>query len=198
MRVDATQECGNICIMAVELHEENYPTHDLELAVVVFALKIWRHHLYGALLEVFSDHKSLKYIFEQKDFNMRQQRWMEFLKDYDFKLSYHPGKANVVADTLSNKNLSIYWMMMKEDELILTFANLRLGVKETSEGVIMAHLHLTSDLKTAIRQAQFKNSEMSKLLAKLEADKPGEVGQDSDGLWRFKNRVCVPDQGRLR
>ena len=65
-------------------HEENYPTHDLELAAIVFALKIWRHYLYGAKFEVFSDHKSLKYLFDQKELNMRQRRWMEFLKDYDF------------------------------------------------------------------------------------------------------------------
>ncbi|XP_040861404.1 uncharacterized protein [Glycine max] len=70
-------------------HEVNYPTHDLELAAVVFALKIWRHYLYGTRFEVFSDHKSLKYLFDQKELNMRQRRWMEFLKDYDFGLSYH-------------------------------------------------------------------------------------------------------------
>ena len=83
-------------------HEVKYPTHDLELTVVVFALKIWRHYLYGTRFEVFSDHKSLKYLFDQKELNMRQRRWMEFLKDYDFDLSYHPGKANVVADALCN------------------------------------------------------------------------------------------------
>ena len=82
-------------------HEGNYPTHDLELAAIVFALKIWRHYLYGVRFEVFSDHKSLKYLFDQKELNMRQRRWMEFLKDYDFELKYHPGKANVVANALS-------------------------------------------------------------------------------------------------
>ena len=85
-------------------HEQNYPTHDMELAAVVFALKIWCHYLYGEEFEVYSDHKSLKYIFTQRDLNMRQRRWMEFLKDYDFTLHYHPGKANVVADALSQKS----------------------------------------------------------------------------------------------
>ena len=85
-------------------HELNYPTHDMELAVVVFALKIWCHYLYGEEFEVYSDHKSLKYIFTQRDLNMRQRRWMEFLEDYDFTLHYHPGKANVVADALSRKS----------------------------------------------------------------------------------------------
>ena len=85
-------------------HEVNYPTHDLELAAVVFALKIWRCYLYGEKFDVYSDHKSLKYVFTQKELNMRQRRWMEYLDDYDFSLHYHPGKANVVADALSRKS----------------------------------------------------------------------------------------------
>ena len=88
-------------------HEQNYPTYDLELAAVVFVLNIWRHYLYGEEFEVYSDHKSLKYIFTQQDLNMRQHRWMEFLEDYDFTLHYHPGKANVVADALSQKSRGI-------------------------------------------------------------------------------------------
>ena len=76
----------------------------MELAIVVFALKIWCHYLYGEQFEVYSDHKSLKYIFTQWDLNMRQHRWMEFLEDYDFTLNYHPGKANVVDVALSWKS----------------------------------------------------------------------------------------------
>ncbi|GJR81127.1 putative reverse transcriptase domain-containing protein [Tanacetum coccineum] len=79
-------------------YEVNYPTHDLELAAVVFALKIWRHYLYGESCDIFTDHKSLKYIFTQRELNMRQRRWLELLKDYDTNIQYHPGKANVVAD----------------------------------------------------------------------------------------------------
>ncbi|MCI42757.1 CCHC-type integrase, partial [Trifolium medium] len=71
----------------LKVHERNYPTHDLELAAVVFALKVWIHYLYGSRFEVFSDHKSLKYLFDQNELNMRQRRWLEFLKDYDFGLS---------------------------------------------------------------------------------------------------------------
>ena len=84
-------------------HEVNYPTHDLELAAVVYALKSWRHFLYGAKCELFTDHKSLKYFFTQKDLNMRQRRWLELIKDYDLTINYTPGKANVVADALSRK-----------------------------------------------------------------------------------------------
>ncbi|KAL4378322.1 hypothetical protein GQ457_02G025300 [Hibiscus cannabinus] len=84
-------------------HELNYPTHNLELAAIVFALKIWRHSLYGEKCHMFTDHKSLKYLLTQKDLNLRQRRWMELLKDYDLVIDYHPGKANVVADALSRK-----------------------------------------------------------------------------------------------
>ncbi|WVZ80653.1 hypothetical protein U9M48_028111 [Paspalum notatum var. saurae] len=85
-------------------HEVNYPTHDLELAAVVYALKIWRHYLFGQRCEIYTDHKSLKYIFTQNELNMRQRRWLELTKDYDLEIHYHPGKANVVADALSQKS----------------------------------------------------------------------------------------------
>jgi hypothetical protein len=84
-------------------HEENYPTHDLELAAVMHTLKIWRHCLTGHRCEIYSDYKSLKYIFTQTDLNLRQRRWLELIKDYDLRINYHPGKANVIADTLSQK-----------------------------------------------------------------------------------------------
>jgi hypothetical protein len=85
-------------------HEENYPTHDLELAAVVHALKIWRHYLIGNKCDIYTDHKSLKYFFTQAELNMRQRRWLELIKDYDLNIQYHPGKANVVADALSRKH----------------------------------------------------------------------------------------------
>jgi hypothetical protein len=84
-------------------HEENYPTHDLELAAVVHALKIWRHYLIGHRSEIYSNHKNLKYIFTQNDLNLRQRRWIELIKDYELGINYHPGNANVIADALSSK-----------------------------------------------------------------------------------------------
>nr|GEY82008.1 putative reverse transcriptase domain-containing protein [Tanacetum cinerariifolium] len=84
-------------------HEENYTTHDLELGAVVFALKIWRHYLYGTKCTLFTDHKSLQHVLNKKELNMRQRRWLELLADYDCEIRYHPGKENVVADALSQK-----------------------------------------------------------------------------------------------
>nr|GFB30355.1 putative reverse transcriptase domain-containing protein [Tanacetum cinerariifolium] len=86
-------------------HEENYTTHDLELGAVVFALKSWRHYLYGTKCIVFTDHKSLQHVLNQKELNMRQRRWLELLTYYDCEIRYHPGKANVVADALSQKRI---------------------------------------------------------------------------------------------
>jgi hypothetical protein len=95
---------GNVVVYASwqpRKHEAHYPTHDLELAVVVHALKIWRHYLIEKRCELYMDHKSLKYIFTQSNLNLRQRRWLELIKDYDLGINYHPGKANVVPDALS-------------------------------------------------------------------------------------------------
>ena len=95
-------------------HEKNYPTHDLKLAAVIFALKVWRRYLLGERVEIFTDHKSLKYIFTQKELNMRQRRWLELMADYDIDLQYHPGKMNVVPDALSRKPSFMLLTQQKE------------------------------------------------------------------------------------
>ncbi|GKF12039.1 putative reverse transcriptase domain-containing protein, partial [Tanacetum coccineum] len=111
---DATLNCYAVVLMQKEkviayasrqlkVHEENYTSHDLELGAVVFALRLWSHYLYGTKCMVFIDHKSLRYILNQKKLNLRQRRWIELLSDYDCEIQYHPGKANVVADALSRK-----------------------------------------------------------------------------------------------
>jgi hypothetical protein len=97
------------CVVAYALrqlrkHEVNYSIHDLELATVVHALMIWRHYLMGKRCELYTDHKSLKYIFTQSNLNLKQRRWLKLIKDYDLRINYHPGKANVVADTLSRRS----------------------------------------------------------------------------------------------
>jgi hypothetical protein len=110
-------------------HELNYPTYDLELVVVVLALKIWRHYIMGTKYQVYTDHKSLKYIFTQKDLNLRQCCWLELIKDYDLEIHYHPGKENLVADALSRKehvHVAIFTQLL--DELVEDFEKLNLGI----------------------------------------------------------------------
>ncbi|XP_072093104.1 transposon Tf2-1 polyprotein isoform X4 [Arachis hypogaea] len=179
-------------------HEMNYPTHDLELAAVVFALKIWRHYLYGVKFLVFSDHKSLKYLFKQKELNMRQRRWMELLKDYDFELNYHPGKANVVADALSRKSLYAAWMMLREEELLKAFQGLNWGVREESGILCLSQLQISSDFKSELLKAHQDSEALRKVLPAVEQGKQWRVSEGQDGLWRFKNRIIVPDIGDLR
>jgi hypothetical protein len=96
-------------------HEVNYPTQDLEFAAVVHALKIWRHYLLGNVCNIFTNHKSLKYIFTQYELNMRQRRWLELIKDYNLNVHYHPGKANVIADALCRKSHSLVVQPLFED-----------------------------------------------------------------------------------
>lgn len=91
----------------LKVHEKNYLVHDLELATIVHALKLWRHYLYGIQCEVYTDHRSLQHLFKQKDLNLRQRSWLELLNVYDITILYHPGKASVVADALSHKEESL-------------------------------------------------------------------------------------------
>nr|KYP59799.1 Retrovirus-related Pol polyprotein from transposon 17.6 [Cajanus cajan] len=151
-------------------HERNYPTHDLELAAMVFALKIWRHYLYGARFSVFSDHKSLKYLFDQKELNMRQRRWMEFLKDYDFQLMYHPGKANVVADALSRKSIHM----------------------STQDHISCGAITITSEFLRQVGLKQLQDVELVKLLGLLGTEKAVGFELGGDGILRFKGRICLP------
>src|SRR3954463_2380224 len=95
-------------------HEQNYPTHYHELVVIVLSLKTWRHYLMGNRCEIYSDHKCMKYIFTQKELNMRQRRWIDLIKDYDLDIHYHPGKANVVADALSRLSCLLNSMILEE------------------------------------------------------------------------------------
>ena len=115
----------------LKVHEKNYPTHDLELVAVVFAVMIWRHYLYGVHVDVFTDHKSLQYVFTQKELNLHQRRWLEFLKDYDMCVHYHPGKENVVADAFSSLSMgSVAHVEEERKELAKVVHQLtRLGVR---------------------------------------------------------------------
>ena len=133
-------------------HEENYPTHDLELTAVVHALKIWRHYLIGNKCDIYTDHKSLKYFFTQSELNMRQKRWLELIKDYDLNIQYHPGKANVVADALSRRSYCNNMMVRDEQpDLCDELDKLKLEIIEQGQ---LNEMIVKYDLEDRIREAQ--------------------------------------------
>nr|XP_009791491.1 PREDICTED: uncharacterized protein LOC104238728 [Nicotiana sylvestris] len=142
-------------------HEKNYPTHDLELAAIVFALKIWRHYLYGELCEIYTDHKSLQYIFKQRDLNLRQRRWLELLKDYDLTILYHPGKANVVADALNRKSMgSLARFTTEERPMVMdiqALANQGVRIDHILPGRLLAGLVAHSSLVGQVKARQFED-----------------------------------------
>ncbi|GAU40783.1 hypothetical protein TSUD_26630 [Trifolium subterraneum] len=173
-------------------HEENYPTHDLELAAIIFALKIWRHHLYGVQFALYSDHKSLRYLFDQKELNMRQRRWMEYLKDFDFELNYHPGKANVVADALSRKALYASEILMHQCGLYEKFRDMNLNVTYRKDKVKLNRIELTCDLRSTIGSAQEKDMDLQRRIGKP------EFTIADDGVIQFGNRICVPNDADLK
>ena len=119
MCINAERQSYCLCRTPTEALRRKLSTYDLELAAVVFALKIWRHYLYGVRCEVYTDHKSLKYIFTQKKLNIRQRRWLELLKDYDMEVKYHPGKANVVANALSRKSTGSVACLLTQEKRLL-------------------------------------------------------------------------------
>jgi len=182
----------------LKVHEKNYPTHDLELAVVVFALKTWRHYLYDSQFQVFNDHKSLKYLFDQKELNMRQRRWMEYLKDYDFELLYHPGKANVVVDALSQKRMHISAMNVKELELIEKLRDMNLGMQLSEDSIRCSVLRLNGDVLGTIRDQQKNDAKLQQFVSWIGIEKGKEYRMGSDGILRFRDRICVPRNWRLR
>jgi len=177
---------------ALRRHEENYATHDLELAAVVHALKIWHHYLLGNPVHIYSDHKSLKYIFTQSELNLRQRRWLELIKDYDLEIHYHPGKTNVVADALSRKGCySCISATLVHATLCQEMEKLNLAI--VPEGTL-ANITLTPTLRDQIVAAQKNNTGMEKIRQRLMKNDPKTVcfHQDSKGVLWFNNRLVVP------
>jgi hypothetical protein len=145
----------------LKIREKNYPTHDLELATVVHAPKTWRHYLYGQKCDIYTDHKSLKYIFIQSELNMRQRRWLELIKDYELEIHYHPGKANVVADTLSRKSqVNMLAAHPMPYELAKEFDRSSLGFLNNTQGVIV---ELEPTLEQDIRKGQKDDEKINEI-----------------------------------
>ncbi|KAL3523596.1 hypothetical protein ACH5RR_016430 [Cinchona calisaya] len=180
-------------------YEQNYPTHDLELAAVVFALKIWRHYLYGEQCKIFTDHNSLKYLFTQKELNMRQRRWLELLKDYDLTISYHPCKANKVADALSRKPTSnMASMLTNQKDILKDLEKLEIEVVAPVTGQVMAALIAQPSLVELIKISQTSDDALMKIKQKVEEGSQQYFHiHDDDSLW-MKGRLCVPNDPKLR
>ncbi|GJZ26842.1 putative reverse transcriptase domain-containing protein [Tanacetum coccineum] len=158
----------------LKVHEKNYTIHDLELGAVVFALKMWRHYLYGTKCVMFTDHKSLQHILDHKELNMRQRRWLELLSDYDCEIRYHPGKANVVADALSRKERS---KPLRVRALVMTIG-LNLPKK------------ILGSQSEARKEENFINEDLRGMINKL--------APRADGTLCLNNRSWIPCLGDLR
>ncbi|KAL0549604.1 hypothetical protein IC582_014090 [Cucumis melo] len=179
-------------------HEQNYPTHDLELAAVVFALKIWRHYLYGKKIQIFTDHKSLKYFFTQKELNMRQRRWLELVKDYDCEILYHPGKANVVADALSRKVSHSAALITRQAPLHWDLERAEIAVSVGAVTMQLAQLTVQPTLRQKIIDAQSNDPYLVEKRGLAEAGQTAEFSLSSDGGLLFERRLCVPSDSAVK
>ncbi|KAL0556362.1 hypothetical protein IC582_004875 [Cucumis melo] len=179
-------------------HEQNYPTHDLELAAVVFALKIWRHYLYGEKIQIYTDHKSLKYFFTQKELNMRQRRWLELVKDYDCEILYHPGKANVVADALSRKVAHSAALITKQTPLLRDFERAEIAVSVGEVTSQLAQLSVQPTLRQKIIVAQLNDPYLVEKRRMVETGQGENFSISSDDGLMFEGRLCVPEDSAVK
>jgi hypothetical protein len=180
----------------LKVHEKNYPTHHLELTTVVHALKTWRHYLYGQKCDIYTDHKSLKYIFTQSELNMRQRRWLELIKDYELEIHCHLGKANVVAHALSrNSQVNMLAAHSMSFELAKEFDRLSLGFLNNTQGVTV---ELEPTLEQDIRKGQREDEKINEIRQLIIDGKGPDFREDAEGVIWFKDRLRVPDIKSIR
>ena len=180
----------------LKTHEINYPTHDMELTAILFALKIWRHYLYGTNFKVLSDHKSLKYIFTQRELNMRQRRWLKLISDYDLEIRYHKGKANVVADALSRKAEHSLCSALPRVRLIEEIEEM--GIEIVELGVVASIMEVRSDLFEEIRMKQTEYTHLVEKASLVVKTSDPHFSIHEDGSLRYDDRWCVPNDSDLR
>jgi hypothetical protein len=178
---------GHVVVYAsrqLRKHEAHYPTHDLELADVVHALKIWRHYLLGKRCELYTDHKSLKYIFTQSNLNLRQIRRLELIKDYDLGINYHPEKANVVADALSRmSHVSQLVVDSMSFELYEEFDKLNIRIITNTEAMEM---ELGSSLLQDIPRGQLEDENIQEIKHNIKEEKSPSFSEDDEGVLWYK------------
>nr|GEY43469.1 putative reverse transcriptase domain-containing protein [Tanacetum cinerariifolium] len=158
----------------LKIHKKNYTTHDLELGAVVFALKIWRHYLYGMNIVIYTDHKSLQHIFNQKELNIHQRRWIELFSDHDCEIRYHPGKANIVVDALSRKE--------------------RFKPKRFQD----MNMTIQSSINDKILAAQNEASKAVNAPVEMMRGLDEKIERRSDGALYYLDRIWVPLMGDAR
>ncbi|KAJ9544260.1 hypothetical protein OSB04_023967 [Centaurea solstitialis] len=158
----------------LKVHELNYPTYDMEMAAVVFALKVWRHYLYSVKCQIYTNHKSLQHLLNHKELNMRQRRWIELLSDYDCEILYHPGKANVVADALSRKE------------------------SERAPDIVAMRISVVPDIRSEIKARQEEAMKEQNLKSERIVGTLETLGRNTEGLRCFGNRIWVPKLEDLR
>jgi len=180
--------------------EKNYPMHNLELAAIAYALKIWRHYIFRETVEIYTDHKSLKYIFTHKELNIKQRRSLELIKDYDCYIMYHSGKANVVADAISRKSRSeVLNSMVTPDQLAQQMGMIQLNVAPTEEQAALATLVIHPLIFDRIKMAQENDLELWELMEKSNCGNASEFYFIDDGLLRMGDaRTVVPNDMELR
>jgi hypothetical protein len=175
-------------------HEVNYLTQDLELVVVVLALKIWRHYRMGKRCELYTDHKILKYIFTQSDLNLRPRRWLELIKDCALGINYHPGKAIVVADTLSQRSHANHLVVKSIPfELCDEFANMKI-VANTE----VMEMEVGSSLLQGICRGQVEDEKIQEIKRNLKEEKSFGFSEGDQGVLWYKGRICVPNIKELK
>ncbi|WVZ81136.1 hypothetical protein U9M48_028552 [Paspalum notatum var. saurae] len=177
-------------------HETNYPTHDPKLAAAVHAPKIWRHYLPGNTRHIYTDHKSLKYIFTQPELNMRQRRWLELIKDYDLEIHYHPGKANVVADALSRRaHCNVIEVQPMARVICWEMNEIEMPVEFLVE---LYNISIEPTLRDLIIEAQKHDPGMAHIREGIAEAKRDCFTLDNQGVLWLKNRLVVPKDMELR
>jgi hypothetical protein len=177
-------------------HEAHYLTHDLELDVVVHALKIWRHYLMGKKCELYTDHKSLKYIFTQLNLNLRLKRWLELIKDNDLGINYQPRKANVVVDALSRRShVSQLVVDSVPFELCEEFGKLNLRIIANTKAMEM---EVGSTILQEIQRCQLEDEKIQEIKHNIKEEKSPGISEDDEGVLWYKGRICVPNVKELK
>jgi hypothetical protein len=172
-------------------YEAHYSTHDLKLVAVVHALKIWRNYLMRKRCELYTDHKSLKYIFTQSNLNLRQRRWLEVIKDYDLGINYHPIKANMVTDALSRRShVSQLVMDSMPFELCEEFDKLNLRIVANTEAM---ETTMDSSLLQKIQRGQLKDENVQEIECNIKEEKSPCLSEDDECVLWYKGRICVPN-----